>query len=73
MSTVESIPYPLEFPLGTVCQARYKNHRGEVAVRRFIPRMLWRDPDAGWVLDAWDMHRQAQRCFTLANFVEGTS
>jgi predicted DNA-binding transcriptional regulator YafY len=49
---------------------RYTNYRGETADRRIIPRRIrfastdWH-PEAQWLLDAYDLDRQAERSFAM--------
>ncbi len=50
----------------------YRNHRGEVAERRIIPVGLrfgatrWH-PDLQWLLDCWDIEKDAERTYALAD------
>ncbi len=54
---------------------RYKNHRGEIAVRVIIPHEIrfastsWH-PESQWLLDAYDLDRQAIRSFALKDIME---
>jgi predicted DNA-binding transcriptional regulator YafY len=55
---------------------RYKNHRGEEAVRRVRPIRVWFGstafhPGPGWLLEAWDLDRQATRDFAMSNMLSG--
>lgn len=52
----------------------YRNYRGEVAVRSFYPRRLWfgsteYHPEEQWLLDVWDLDKDAERTYALAGFV----
>jgi predicted DNA-binding transcriptional regulator YafY len=53
----------------------YRNHRGQVAIRRVRPLGVpyWGStpyyPQATWLMTAWDMGRDAQRDFALCNIV----
>lgn len=52
----------------------YRNYRGEVAVRTFYPRRLWfgsteYHPEEQWLLDVWDVDKDAERTYALAGFV----
>lgn len=60
-------------PPPQVVTATYTNWQGETAERRFVPVSLWWGvtewhPRSGWVLDAWDVDRQAVRSFALSGF-----
>lgn len=48
----------------------YTNHRGERATRQIIPRHMWwgnskYHPEAQWLLDAFDVEKQAERTFAM--------
>ena len=48
----------------------YTNYRGETAVRLILPDKIWFGktewhPDEQWLLDAYDIHKQAKRSFAL--------
>lgn len=48
----------------------YRNHRGEVEQRIVRPIRLWFGstawhPKAGWLLEGWDVLRQASRDFSM--------
>lgn len=50
----------------------YTNYRGERSVRRVIPQRVWYGttpwhPDEGWLLEAYDVDKQAQRDFALCS------
>lgn len=53
-------------PIGVV----YRNHRGEVSTRRIIPRDIrygatrWH-PELQWLLDCWDLDKNAERTYAL--------
>jgi hypothetical protein len=50
----------------------YTNHRGETRTRLIVPMGLrwgvtqWH-PEPGWLLDAWDIEKDARRSFSLAD------
>lgn len=54
---------------------KYKNHRGEVAVRSIIPEGIeWLgnpgfDYKPGWFLTGFDVDKQARRSFSLENII----
>ncbi len=60
---------------GPIIEFVYRNHRGEVSVRRAAPRMgslrvssgPWHDNK--WVFDAWDLGKEACRTFSLEDCV----
>lgn len=48
----------------------YTNYRGETAKRQIIPKKIWfgsteYHPDEQWLLDAFDVGKQADRTFAL--------
>ncbi len=48
----------------------YANHRGETSSRIVIPHRIWFGrtewhPEDQWLLDAYDLERQANRSFAL--------
>src|SRR5207253_997262 len=52
----------------------YRNHRGETSVRRILPIGIrfssseWH-PIEQWLLDAYDLDKQAERSFALADVI----
>lgn len=55
---------------------RYTNWRGDTAQRVIVPKRVWfgkteHHPDPQWLLDCWDVDRNAERTYALAgcNFV----
>lgn len=66
MSTVQS---------DQVVAIRYTNYRGETAVRRIIPMEIcykstvWH-PEPQWVLEAFDIDKDAHRSFALKDVIE---
>jgi predicted DNA-binding transcriptional regulator YafY len=58
-----------------VVVVRYTNYRGETAIRRIIPRQIhfvateWH-PEPQWVLEAFDLDRNAERSFAIKDIVE---
>ena len=59
-----------------ICVAlRYRNWKGEVSDRRFIPVWIYWGttafhPDAGWLVFAWDLDKNDWRTFALKGFRE---
>jgi predicted DNA-binding transcriptional regulator YafY len=59
----------------TVTMILYTNYRGETSVRRIIPRRIrfasteWH-PQEQWLLDAYDVDRQADRSFALKDVIK---
>lgn len=57
-----------------VVTIRYTNYRGETADRRIIPSGLrfattdWH-PEEQWILDAFDLDRNADRSFAMADIL----
>jgi predicted DNA-binding transcriptional regulator YafY len=48
----------------------YTNHRGETSVRRLVPQRIWfgktdYHPDEQWLLEAYDLERQATRSYAV--------
>ena len=48
----------------------YTNYRGETAVRNIIPQKIWFGktewhPEEGWLLDAYDTEKKADRAFSM--------
>ncbi|GHV93552.1 hypothetical protein AGMMS50268_40550 [Spirochaetia bacterium] len=48
----------------------YTNYRGETNIREIIPQKIWfgsteRHPENGWLLDAFDIEKNADRSFAL--------
>jgi len=62
--------------MNQIIQFRYKNHRGEVSLRKVVPISLiftstdWH-PELQWILHADDLDKGAMRSFALkdCNFV----
>lgn len=61
--------------LRQVAAFTYRNHRGEVARRRVLPTSIrfaateWH-PEPQWLMDAWDLDRQAERAFAMRDMTE---
>lgn len=58
-----------------VVNIRYTNHRGETATRRILPHRIRFDstewhPERQWLLDAFDLDRQAERSFAMQDILE---
>lgn len=73
---LESAPPPSaaqEPPAGLPITATYRNYKGEVEDRSIIPMRLyvgtsqWH-PEAGWLLEAYDLGKSAIRTFSLKDF-----
>lgn len=73
---LESAPPPSaaqEPPPGLPITATYRNYKGEVEDRSIIPMRLyvgtsqWH-PEAGWLLEAYDLGKSAIRTFSLKDF-----
>ena len=64
----------LGLPFNCVGRVRYKNHRGEVAVRSiqcvwvFYGRTPWH-PEPQWFVQAWDADKGQRRTFALKDFI----
>jgi predicted DNA-binding transcriptional regulator YafY len=61
--------------LKKVVTFRYTNYKGETEPRRVIPRELrfasteWH-PEEQWVLEAFDLDRNAERSFAIKDIIE---
>jgi predicted DNA-binding transcriptional regulator YafY len=67
--------HPPAGPPSPIAMIRYTNHRGETAVRRIVPHSVrfasseWHT-DPQWLLDAFDIDRNAMRSFALKEIDE---
>jgi hypothetical protein len=66
-------PAPLPTAPGTV-QIDYVNWRGERSIRHVLPRCLYLaevewHPGQQWILDAWDVDKQAVRSFAMKDIL----
>jgi len=48
----------------------YTNYRGETSIRRIVPKRIWFGktewhPDEEWILDAFDLEKEAERGFAM--------
>jgi len=48
----------------------YTNYRGETALRKIVPKRMWFGktdwhPEEGWLLDAFDIEKDAERSFAI--------
>ena len=48
----------------------YTNYRGETALRKIVPKRIWFGntewhPEDGWLLDAYDIEKGAERSFAM--------
>lgn len=64
----------ITFRFGEVNEATYKNHRGEVTLRRFLPIRVryWTSPHhegPQWFLHAFDLEKNSFRDFALSGFI----
>ncbi|MGE0190448.1 MAG: hypothetical protein AB7T63_00255 [Planctomycetota bacterium] len=66
---------PLQLERGeVVLVVIYKNWRGETSIRRIKPHGIWFGttqwhPHPQWLLNAFDLEKQAERSFALSDFV----
>lgn len=61
--------------LGTAIEILYTNYRGETARRRVVPATLrfgatQYHPTPQWLLDAFDVEKQAERTFAMIDIQE---
>jgi predicted DNA-binding transcriptional regulator YafY len=54
---------------------RYRNYRGETAVRHIRPRHIWFGstswhPQPQWLMEAIDLDKDAERSFALADILD---
>ncbi len=65
----------MSFDPKAVIKIRYTNYRGETAVRRIVPIQIrfaaseWH-PVEQWLIDAYDIDRQVERSFAMADIHE---
>lgn len=65
----------LDEPNPKTITIRYTNYRGETAFRRIIPKSIrfgttpWH-PREQWLLDAFDLDKNAERFFALEDILE---
>lgn len=55
----------------------YRNWRGEVAARTILPKRIWYGqtdwhPESQWLLEAYDLEREAERSFALRDIMQFT-
>lgn len=67
-----SVVTPESLAQCTPITVTYRNHRGSIAVRTIIPKMLWFGatewhPEPGWLLRAYDLGKMADRDFSVAD------
>ena len=72
---VEPMQTPSTIQLDRVVKVRYKNWRGEVAVRTIVPvEVFWGKtdwhPGEQWLLKVWDIERNAERVYAFADIQE---
>lgn len=66
---------PVNVSAEQVVCIRYRNYRGEIAVRRVLPSRVWFGatswhPEPQWILDALDIDKDAARSFALQDVLE---
>lgn len=71
------LPAAVAAAMPLAMRALYKNHRGDVAERHFIP-LAWafkvcecHGPEPTWICDAYCLDRKALRSFSMAGFLTG--
>lgn len=72
---VEVAPVSFVYSAEQVLTVRYKNYRGEVAVRKIVPVKTWWGktdfhPHEQWILTVWDCERNAQRDYAMQDILE---
>ncbi len=50
----------------------YTNYRGETSIRKIVPKRIWFGktewhPAKQWILDAFDLEKEAKRGFAMKN------
>lgn len=61
--------------LDRAVNVRYKNYRGEVAVRSIVPREIYwgqteYHPHDQWLLKVWDVEKEAERIYSFKDIQE---
>lgn len=65
-----------KYSAAQVITVRYRNYRGEVAVRRIVPTgKMWfgsteYHPTEQWLMQVWDYERGAYRDYALCDILE---
>ena len=57
-----------------ILEVTYRNWRGEIAVRRIIPKLMWFGktewhPEEQWLIRAFDVDKQVDRDFALSDML----
>lgn len=63
----------LEIKFNTINRLKYRNHRGEVAVRDIVPTHMWFGSnewhtEEQWIVEAYDRDKKEYRSFSLEGF-----
>lgn len=66
---------PTQYTKEQVITVRYKNYRGDVALRTIVPIKIWFGstefhPHQQWILTVWDCDKQAERDYALCDILE---
>jgi hypothetical protein len=72
---VEAAPAPMQYAAEQVITVRYKNYRGEIAVRKIVPVKMWfgkteYHPHEQWIMTVWDCEKAAYRDYALQDILE---
>jgi hypothetical protein len=62
-------------PSDQVVTVRYRNYRGETALRRVVPRDVWYGstdwhPEPQWMINVLDVDRDVERSFAMRDIVD---
>lgn len=73
--TVDVAPATVQYTAEQVVTVRYKNYRGEVAIRKIVPtKLFWGKteyhPHEQWLMTVWDCERNAYRDYALQDILE---
>jgi hypothetical protein len=66
---------PAHYTNEQVVKVRYRNYRGEVAIRTIVPIKVWWGstefhPHKQWILTVWDCEKNAERDYALQDIIE---
>lgn len=76
VQAAEVMPATMKYSAEQVVTVRYKNYRGEVAVRKFVPTgKMWfgrteYHPQDQWIMQVFDCERNAYRDYALQDILE---
>jgi hypothetical protein len=75
MQTVDVAQVTFQYTAEQVVTVRYKNYRGEVAIRQIVPiKLFWGKteyhPHEQWLMTVWDCERNAYRDYALQDILE---